>query len=76
MVTIMRDGNHHRDGDYPRDCGHPKDFYHPVTFLKDCNNSKGQGRLMIFYPPRDGDLPRDGNCPRDGDGDHHRYDNQ
>ena len=45
-------------------------------FLKDCNNSKGQGRLMIFYPPRDGDLPRDGKCPRDGDGNHHRYDNQ
>ena len=31
-----------------------------VTFLKACNNFKGQGRLMIFYHPRDGDLPRDG----------------
>ena len=45
-----------------------------VTFLKDCNDSKGQGHLMIFYHPRDGDLPRDGECPRDGD--HHRYDGQ
>ena len=45
-----------------------------VTFLKDCNDSKGQGRLMIFYHPRDGDLPRDGECPMEGD--HHRYDGQ
>ena len=45
-----------------------------VTFLKDYNDSKGQGRLMIFYHPGDGDLPRDGECPRDGD--HHRYDGQ
>ena len=44
------------------------------TFLKDCNDSKGQGRLMIFYHPRVGDLHRDGECPRDGD--HHRYDGQ
>ena len=45
-----------------------------VTFLKNCNDSKGQGRLMIFDHPRDGDLPRDGDPPRDGgcprDGDH------
>ena len=45
-----------------------------VTFLKDCNNAKGQGRLMIFNHPRDGDLPRDGDCPRDCD--LHRYDDQ
>ena len=44
--------------------------------VQDCNNLKGQGHLMIFYPPRDGDLPRDGDCPRDGDGNHHRYDDQ
>ena len=31
-----------------------------VTFLKDCNDFKGQGRLMIFYHPRDGDLLKDG----------------
>ena len=47
-----------------------------VTFLKDCNDSKGQGRLMIFYHPRDGDLPRDGDHPKNGnhhrDGDHPR----
>ena len=24
--------------------------YRMVTFLKDCNNSKGQGHLMIFLP--------------------------
>ena len=45
-----------------------------VTFLKDCNDSNGQGRLRIFYHSRDGDLPREGECPRDGD--HHRYDGQ
>ena len=45
-----------------------------VTFLKDCNNSKGQGHLIILYHPRDGDLPRDGDCPRDGD--HRRNDDQ
>ena len=45
-----------------------------VTFLKDCNDSKGKGRLMIFYHPGDGDLPRDGECPRDGD--HPTYDCQ
>ena len=45
-----------------------------VTFLKDSNNSKGQGRLMIFYHPRDFDLPRDGDYPMDSD--HHRYDDQ
>ena len=43
-----------------------------ITFLKDGNNSKGQGYLMIFYHSRDGDLPRDGDCPMDGD--HHSYD--
>ena len=32
--------------------------YGMVTFLKDCNNSKGQGHLMIFDHPRDGDLPK------------------
>ena len=31
-----------------------------VTFLKACNNSKGQERLMNLDHPRDGDLPRDG----------------
>ena len=45
-----------------------------VTFLKDCNDSKGHGRLMIFDHPKDGDLPNDGDCPRDSD--HHRYDGQ
>ena len=44
------------------------------TFLKDCNNSKGQGRLMIFDHPGNGDLPRDGDYPCDGD--HRRYDDQ
>ena len=39
-----------------------------VTFLKDCNNSREQGRLMIF------DHPRDGDCPKDSY--HYRYDNQ
>ena len=39
-----------------------------VTFPKDCNNSKGQGHLRIFYHPRDGDFPMDG--------DHHRYDDR
>ena len=29
-----------------------------VTFLKDYNDSKGQGSLMIFYHPRDSDLPK------------------
>ena len=42
--------------------------YGMVTFLNDCNIPKGQGRLMIFYHPRDGE------CPRDGE--HHRYDDQ
>ena len=37
-----------------------------VTFLKDCNDFKGQGRIMILYHPRDGE------CPRDSD--HYRYD--
>ena len=37
-----------------------------VTFLKDCNTSKRQEHLMIFYHPRDGDCPRDGH--------HHMYD--
>ena len=36
-----------------------------VSFLKDCNDSKGQGHLMIFDHHRDGDFPRDGDCPRD-----------
>ena len=44
------------------------------TFLKNCNDSKEQGRMMIFYHPRDGDLPRDGECPWDGE--HYRYDGQ
>ena len=39
-----------------------------VTFLKDCNKSKGQGPRIIFDHPRDGDGPKDG--------DHHRYDDQ
>ena len=29
-----------------------------VTILKDCNEYKGHGRLMIFYHLRDGDLPK------------------
>ena len=45
-----------------------------VPFLKDFNDFKGQGRIMILYHPRDGDLPRDGECPMEGD--HHRYDGQ
>ena len=45
-----------------------------VTFIKDCNDIKGQERIMIFYHPRDGDLPRDGEWPRVGD--HHRDDGQ
>ena len=43
-----------------------------VTFLEDCNDFKGQGRLMIFgdHPKNgdhhwDGDHPRDGGCLRD-----------
>ena len=40
-----------------------------ATFLKDCNDSKGQGRLMIQPKKgghhRDGDHPRDGGCLRD-----------
>ena len=48
--------------------------YGMVAFLKDCNDSKGQGHLMIFYHPRNGDLPWDGECSRDGD--HHMYDGQ
>ena len=43
-----------------------------VTFLKDCNDSKGQGCLMIFYHPGDCDLSEDGDFPRDGA--HHKYD--
>ena len=46
--------------------------YGMVTFLKDCNDSKGQGCLIIFgdHPKnsdhhRDGDHPRDGGCLRD-----------
>ena len=34
-----------------------------VTFLKNCNNYNGQGRMMIFYHPRDGDCPMDGDRP-------------
>ena len=49
-------------------------LYGMVTFLKDCNDFKGQGRLMIFYHPRDGDLLKDSECPRDSD--HHKYDGQ
>ena len=45
-----------------------------VTFLKDCNNSKGQGPLMIFDHPRDGDPPRDGDGPMDDN--HHKYGDQ
>ena len=45
-----------------------------VTFLMDCNNSKGQGPLMIFDHPRDGYPPRDGEGPKDGDS--YRYDDQ
>ena len=37
-----------------------------ATFLKDCNDSKGQGHLMTFDHHRDCDFPRDGDCPRDG----------
>ena len=29
-----------------------------VSFLKDCNEYKGHGRLMILDHPRDGDLPK------------------
>ena len=29
-----------------------------VTFLKDCNEYKGHGHLMIFDHLRDGDLPK------------------
>ena len=45
-----------------------------VNFLEDCNDSKGQGPLIIFDHPRDDDLPRDGDGPNDGE--HHRYDDQ
>ena len=45
-----------------------------MATLQDCNDSKGQGCLIIFDHPRDGDLPEDGEIPRDGgcprDGDH------
>ena len=33
MVTITRDGDHHRDGDNPRDFGHPKEFLNPRVWL-------------------------------------------
>ena len=43
-----------------------------VTFLKECSDSKGQARLMIFGDHhkngdhhRDGDHPRYGGCLRD-----------
>ena len=43
-----------------------------VTFLKECSDSKGQARLMIFGNHhkngdhhRDGDHPRDGGCLRE-----------
>ena len=45
-----------------------------VTFLKDCNDSKGQVCLIIFDHPRDGNLPRDDDSHKGGD--HHRYDDQ
>ena len=45
-----------------------------VTFLNDCNKSKGHGSLIIFDHRRDGDLSRDGDSSKDGD--HHRYDDQ
>ena len=35
------------------------------TFLKDCNDFKGQGRLMIFDHHRDGDYPRDCGHPKE-----------
>ena len=37
-----------------------------VTFLKNCNDSKGKGHLRIF-----GDHPKNGDHHRDGD--HPRY---
>ena len=37
-----------------------------VTFPEEWNNSKGQGRLMIFDNPRDSDLSSDDDCPWDG----------
>ena len=38
-----------------------------VTFLEDCNDFKGQGRLMIFGDhPKNGDHHWDGDHPRDG----------
>ena len=45
-----------------------------VTFVKDCNHSKGQDPLIIFDHPRDCDLPRDGDSSKDGD--YHRYKDQ
>ena len=36
-------------------------------FHKDFNDLKGQGCLMNFYHPREGDLPRDGDHPKNGD---------
>ena len=61
-----------RDGDHPRDVVILRIF----TILQDgyFHDSKGQGRLMLFYHPWNGDLPGDDDCPRDGD--HHRYDGQ